>query len=322
MYVELPLHYGSIPRKLFNRMKKLARVLGLYIIDEFGEKEFIKRLSHPLWFQCFSCVLGFDWHSSGSTTSTLYALKEGLSDVIKVIGGKGRDMREDKTFIGKLTCKVDSLCVLDGYNIYIHAIITNGKYWTVINQGMKNDYARRYHWFMTNNFLEYRDKIFGIKAEVLNLTGKHNEEVRKIIVDIINDGALKYYLPKNQKCLYKFPKRHDITISDLSYEDWKKLHNLKEFSPSKFEELLLLPGINEKRIRALSLVANLIYGTELDWKDPAKYSFAHGGKDKTPFPIDYETYDYTIKFFEEILQGTLDNYKYVVKKLKEHFCVK
>src|SRR4030042_463572 len=167
----LPLHYGKAPRWLFARMVKLAPEITIVIIADFGPEEMLRRLSHPYWFQAFGCILGYDWHSSGVTTTLCGALKEGIRGLEKdmglyVAGGKGKTSRQTPAEIEKwgelislnpaplvyasrMSAKVDSSAVQDGYQLYHHTFLfTPTGSWTVVQQGMNetNRYARRYHW--------------------------------------------------------------------------------------------------------------------------------------------------------------------------------
>jgi len=161
----LPLHGGKAPPWLFNRMKKLAREITYIIVGEYGPEEFLRRLSDPFWFQSFGCVLGFDWHSSGVTTTVGSALKEGLKGLEKelglvVAGGKGKTSRKtpEEIFVwgekfslepstvsqlvyaSKISAKVDTSCVQDGFQIYHHNFVfTSRGEWSVIQQGMNPD---------------------------------------------------------------------------------------------------------------------------------------------------------------------------------------
>lgn len=313
--IDLPLHPGQCPRWLFERMVGLARGISKVIVLEYGSGELIRRLSMPLWFQSFSCVLGFDWHSSGTTTTTTAALKIALEDVDGVAGagGKGktglktpREIKEKGGGMGlsyakteelvkasRLTAKVDSSCIQDGYSIYHHAFFFDEKgNFAVIQQGMKGEWARRYHWNTSDDFLEGNESIMGIyEREVLNMTGKKAREARNASMDALKEGE---YL--------RMPKRHEILAVDFSKKEVEFFNTLREFNPKNYEELLLFRGMGGKKIRALALVANLIYGAELDWKDPVKYSFAHGGKDGIPYPVDKPNYDESIEFLREAVE--------------------
>src|SRR5438445_9166257 len=159
-YASLPLHGGKAPPWLFSRMVRLSREIVIYLTSEFGAEEVLRRLSDPFWFQAFGCVLGFDWHSSGVTTTVCGALKEAArrcgSDLgIIVCGGKGATSRKTPDEIrracdrsadaadalvraSKLAAKVDSAAVQDGYQLYHHAFffIPRQAAWCVVQQGM------------------------------------------------------------------------------------------------------------------------------------------------------------------------------------------
>ena len=170
--VNLPLHGGHPPKWLFTRMVDLSGALASVIIEEYSISEFLNRVSNPYWFQAFSCVLGFDWHSSGTTTTTLGALKASLDPEehgIYLTGGKGAKSRKTPQGIehagevfnlntktteklvetSKLSAKIDNSCIQDGYTLYQHNFFVSEKgEWAVVQQGMntENKYARRYHW--------------------------------------------------------------------------------------------------------------------------------------------------------------------------------
>ena len=139
---DLPLHYGKAPSWLFQRMKRLAREITIFIVSEFGSEEMLKRLSDPFWFQSLGCVLGFDWHSSGLTTTVCGSIKEGIKGLEEDLGffaagGKGRVSRKTPSeiegfaeslnidaqklvYTSKITAKVDSAALQDGYQLYHH----------------------------------------------------------------------------------------------------------------------------------------------------------------------------------------------------------
>ncbi len=317
---DLPLHYGKCPPWLFKKMKLLAREISRAIIMEHGKKEFLERISDPYFFQSFGCVLGFDWHSSGLTTTVCGALKEaGLQEYgIAVLGGKGKTSRkvpdeldniaekfgfsysktEELKKISKLVAKVDSSCLQDGFDLYHHTFVVDDKgNWAVIQQGMneKIQYARRYHWMNSFSFNEPHKAICcDKKVKPLNLVDKDVEETRKTIVEIVRDKPT--LLARYVKGSLFMPRDHYI-----SKQDYKRIEEASKKQPENFEELLLSP-LGKKSLRALALISNLIYGTKLSWKDPVKYSFAHGGKDKVPYPIDKRTYDKSIKTLKEALE--------------------
>ncbi len=330
--VDLPLHPGKCPKWLFGRMKRLARAVSEIIIEEYGTQEYLFRLSNPMFFQSFACTLGFDWHSSGTTTTTCGALKEALGDDLGIAacGGKGKTSRKtpeeiaeksEKLGVGtkktekllkatKLSAKVDSNCIQDNYCLYHHTFLfdENGA-WAVIQQGMHDEkgYARRYHWFDADTFVENPpNEIIGFEEKtVLNLVSEDSKETRKASVDLVKDNPvhLREYV-EGQRTLFgetTLPKRHYILNCDLKKRDWQMLQNAYEMQPENYEELVALRGIGAKGLRSLALVSKLVYGAEPDWKDPVKYSFAHGGKDGIPYPVNRKVYDESIEFLRNAL---------------------
>jgi hypothetical protein len=328
---ELPLHYGKCPRWLFGRMVKLTSQISKLIIQEFGKEEFLKRISNPFFYQALGCVVGFDWHSSGLTTTLAGALKEGLNKEnlgVKVLGGKGFSSRktpeeiekvgeefnlstrkiEELKYASKMVAKVDNSLIQAGYQIYHHSFfVTEDGKWAVVQQGMNvvNKLARRYHWlsFSFNSFVvEPHTAIVGFKEEnVLNMVARESEEARKASVDIVKEDVRKFkkYF-SSPYSLYKFLKMPVEHTFDIKV--YQKLLDLHEFDPRNYEELVAFEGVGPKTVRALALIAKLIYGKEASWIDPVKYTFAHGGKDKIPYPIDFSTYSESIRTLKEILE--------------------
>ncbi|MGM0404600.1 MAG: DUF763 domain-containing protein [Thermoplasmatota archaeon] len=358
--VNLPLHNGRVPRWLFDKMVELSRCITEVLIEEYDQAEFLKRITDPYWFQALSCTIGFDWHSSGTTTTTCGALKLAIDPAehgIAILGGKGRASRKtpkeirklenyfqikpkrykEMSYASKLAAKVDNSCIQDQYQLYHHSfIVTEKGDWGVIQQGMndKNSYARRYHWISDelNDFIDEPHK--GVCCDkkgnnVLNMTDKRSEESRNISVDLINDNPehlKKYFRGKNQTSLdsftdnYEMPMHHQVLDIDISKKGWKTLKRAYEIQPEDYEELISLKGMGPKKIRALALVSDLIYGSKPSWKDPVKYSFAHGGKDGTPFPVDEDIYNSTISNLRTVLEqadvGEKDK-KYALKRLNK-----
>ena len=328
---ELPLHYGSCPRWLFENMVKLARAITEVIVYEYSQDEFLKRLSDPYWFQGFSCALGFDWNSSGVTTTVCGALKMALNPEdfgIAICGGKGKTSRktpeeivkigdifslsskkiESLKYSSKLSAKVDNTGIQDGFNLYHHCIIFTEKgNWAVIQQGMNPEtrYARRYHWFgkKIDSFVNEPNHAIccDVKGKVLNMVAKESEASRKACVDIANEdpqnilGEIRQLKKPFQKTLneysnipvLKIPRRHHVVIKEDINERSLKLILLKTYEKQveDFEELIGMKGVGPKTLRALALTADLIYGTEVSWRDPVKYSFSVGGKDGYPYKV-------------------------------------
>ncbi len=337
----LPLHYGSAPRWLFNRMKNLAGQIAQIIVWDYGPEEFLRRLSDPFWFQAFGCVLGFDWHSSGVTTTVGGALKEGLRGMEKdlgivVAGGKGATSRKapqqiqtwgetlavnsdtvsQLVYASRMSAKVDNTAVQDGFQIYHHNFIfTSSGMWAVVQQGMNTSLksARRYHWLSSSvdDFVEepHSGIITQRKAKTLDLTAKQSRSTRQTSVELIKDS-----FPQLIKDVHKLSQDNWTEVLDLPRDhpvypqhfDKKRLerilHRIKEKNPQDFEKLLGIGGVGAKTILALSLISELIYGSKPSWKDPARYSFAHGGKDGYPYPVRKETYDQSIQILKESIQ--------------------
>ncbi|MDD5126563.1 MAG: DUF763 domain-containing protein [Dehalococcoidales bacterium] len=331
----LPLHYGKAPPWLFQRMVKLAREITIVIVSDFGAAEMLRRLSHPYWFQAFGCVLGFDWHSSGVTTTLCGALKEALKGLERdlgffVAGGKGRTSRQTPTeitewgerlsfdpqplvYASRMSAKVDSAAIQDGYQLYHHSFFFTDKgSWTVVQQGMNetNRYARRYHW-LSEAVTDYvNEPHSGILAETigaaLNLVAAESAPARTTITGIATQEKPEKTLLELKKIkTLSLPARHDITVSDLHPDSLSKIIlSTYDRQPKDFEHLLGLEGVGAKTIRALSLIAELVYGVAPSYRDPARYTFAHGGKDGIPYPVDRKTYDQSIELLARAIRRT------------------
>lgn len=330
--MDLPLHLGHAPRWLFERMIKLSGAISEAIIDEYGTTELLRRLADPLWFQALGCVIGFDWHSSGLTTTTMGALKLALNPEnygVHICGGKGKVSRmtpqeiqkspldvdkEKLVHTSRLTAKVDNSCIQDGFALYHHTIIFDEHSWAVIQQGMSKTWARRYHWFNQDLIKEHPIASDKLVDSVLDLVAKESEETRKISLDLVNDNPihlsgqltlLDFSNSEGSIPRYLMPRDHEVKITPSIMEALQRAY---EIQPSSYEELVAIRGIGPKSLRALALTAELVYGARPSWRDPAKYSFAHGGKDGTPFPVDRKVYDETIQFMKDAVdQAKLGN---------------
>lgn len=326
----LPLHQGRAPRWLFEKMTHLARQISLAIISEFSPQILLTKLSNPFWFQSFGAVLGFDWHSSGLTTTTCGALKEALRGLEKetgifISGGKGKASRktpQDLEFFGqrfsfdakpliyasKMSAKVDNTAIQDGYQLYHHTFIsTLAGEWTVIQQGMSLDnlgikagWARRYHWLSDNVKDFVCEPHTGIacdhRGRTLNMVAKESSQARNITAELSTQRPEKLIENLEKLQTLDLPPVHEIFVKNLRKESLKKIFlKTYEVGPSNFEELLGITGVGPKTIRALALVSELIYGAPVSCQDPAKFSFAHGGKDGTPYPVDRQTYEKSIE---------------------------
>ena len=322
----LPLHYGKAPRWLFERMTRLSREISIAIVEEYGPEEMPRRLSDPFWFQALGCVLGWDWHSSGVTTTVCGALKEGIKGLEKdlgfyIAGGKGKTSRrtpeqimqhceltsqnpQPLVYASKMTAKVDSVALQDGYQLYHHTFIfTPAGEWAVIQQGMneRNRYARRYHWLsegVKNYVCEPHAAICSQGfSTALNLVAAESELARSVVTQVAAEEKPEKLIDelRSLKSL-TLPAHHYLSLDDLHPDRLEKifLHTYKS-KPENFENLLGLEGVGPATVRALSLISELVYGVPPSFRDPARYSFAHGGKDGIPYPVDRKTYDKSIE---------------------------
>jgi hypothetical protein len=326
---DLPLHYGYVPKWLAERMAKLGFAITESIITEYGKEEMLRRLSDPFWFQSFGAVMGMDWHSSGITTSVLGALKRAVNPHAKelgiyICGGKGKFSKQtpdellriaDTTGLdgnelvrcSKLSAKVDNTAVQDGFQLYTHNfILSNTGEWTVIQQGMRTEdkTARRYHWHSKNikSFVEEpHTGVCGInQGSILNLTAAEANTTREAILQINSEAPGEIM---NAFQHLQMPSHHDVQSGDVNL---KRLGSIlwlaHEHQPKDFESLLLLQGVGPRTIQSLALVSEVIHGSPTRFKDPARFSFAHGGKDGHPFPVPLKVYDETIATLHNAVQ--------------------
>jgi len=344
---DLPLHYGAVPPWLAERMAKLGLAITEVILMEYGKADWIRRLSDPCWFQSLGAVMGMDWHSSGITTSVLGALKKAINPLSKelgiyICGGKGKHSRQvpnelvaigEKTGLNaqqlvqcsKLSAKVDNTAIQDGFQLYLHNFIvsTEGQ-WTVIQQGLNDNTgtARRYHWHsqQLQSFVnEPHTAICGFQSgDILNLVDKEAAPAREGILTISKESPA-ILLPEIQQLI--LPAHHDVRAKDV---DLKRLGAMlwltHEKKPADFEELLLLEGMGPRTLQSLALVSEVVHGTTTRFKDPARFAFAHGGKDGHPFPVPTMVYDETISTLQHAVQkakiGQSDKLQ-AIKKLTE-----
>src|ERR671910_155705 len=331
-------------------MIKLSSAISTIIIEESGSKEFFKRISDPLWFQAFGCVLGFDWHSSGLTTVVTGVLKQSLNSEqhgITISGGKGKNSTKPKyeintlaeknynLYTSKMSAKIDNSAIQDGFNLYHHMIFFDGDgNWTIIQQGLNQKYklARRYHWIsdnLINYIIEPHKGIIGHERIplCLNMTSREAEENRKSCVDLVKEGSNSI-----QSCIYKIMETNTfekldkwISLNRLHSDsnnfveqwhshiekfemprkiNWKTMDKLYDIRPTNYEHLISQNGVGPSTVRALALISEIIYGNRASWSDPVKYNYAHGGKDGVPYPIARNTYDNSIKYLSEAINGS------------------
>jgi hypothetical protein len=312
-------------------MKQLAPAIVEAMVIEHGRRTFLERLSDPNWFQAFGCVLGFDWHSSGVTTTVCGALKEGLApraaDLgLYVAGGKGRSSRatpneliaigarlgidgERLAYNSRMAAKVDSAAVQDGFDIYQHSFfVSSDGEWAVVQQGMRDSdgTARRYHWLgsRVSDFVNEPHAAIASDARgqlVLNMVATESAGARASSAEF---ARLEPRLVDREIARFvtlELPSRHWVDVKkDINPAHLRKvLLSTYEASPQSFEHLLAVPGVGAKAVRALAMVAEVVYGSPASMTDPARFSFAHGGKDGHPYPVNREVYDDSIEWLRD-----------------------
>src|SRR3984885_946500 len=296
---DLPLHGGRVPPWLAGRMASLGAIVCQAIVHHYGRDEFLQRLSHPFWFQSFGAVMGMDWHSSGITTSVIGALKRGLGPVsdelgIHVCGGRGQHSRKTPDELRLLGERI-------GFD------------------GAKLTRARRYHWHSEalKSFVdEPHSAIDGpVQGEIVNLTDRRAENSRAKQLDLLDDlgpdrivselAALTDEKPAQALLPHLImPAHHDVRSSDVFT---RRLHSTlaaaAERGPVDFPDLLLTPGVGARTVRSLAMVAEVVHGAPCRFRDPARYSLAHGGKDRHPYPVPIKVYDETIRVMKSAVQN-------------------
>jgi hypothetical protein len=270
-------------------------------------------------------VLGFDWHSSGVTTTVTGAVKEGIRGLEKDLGffaggGKGAVSRRTPdeiasaceslsidprplVYASRMSAKVDSAAVQDGYQLYHHAFFfTPSGAWAVVQQGMNDDngMARRYHW-LSNQVESYVNEPHAAvcaeaQAETMNLVAAESAPARSSSAELSRQKPEVVLSALRQLPVLTMPRRHAVLLADVNPQYLEKvLLKTYERAPDDFETLLGIEGVGGRTLRALALVSEIIYGTPASTKDPARFSFAHGGKDGFPYPVDTGTYDKTVE---------------------------
>lgn len=326
---DLPLHYGKVPEWLASRMSLLGGAIAEAIIEEYGKSMFLSKLSDPFWFQSFGCVLGMDWHSSGITTSVMGALKRGLQQRsnelgVYICGGRGKYSRRtpdelisiaEKTGLdgpqlvlnSRMSAKVDNTAIQDGFQLYLHNfILTSEGEWAVVQQGMNTNekMARRYHWHSAafSSFLEKpHTSIYGKnQGIILNITDKDATPVKSGMLALTKEHP-DNMMREIRKLI--MPIRHEVKAEDVNLKRLGSVLAMAyEQAPKDMDSLLLLQGVGPRTIQSLAFVSEIIHGAPARFEDPARFSFAHGGKDGHPFPVPTKVYDESI----DILRKALD----------------
>ena len=238
--------------------------------------------------------------------------------------GFSQETIDDLTYTSRMTAKVDNTAIQAGYQLYHHAfLLTEDEKWAVIQQGMSDQErsARRYHWLSSNtvSFVEEPRNAVACnikRAKALNMVAKESESSRKASVDLAKEPTKKLYnliqataRPQNQASLQTWlPQTDDpwiqtqTTLNMPRNINWDTLSRIYEFQPSNYEELLAVKGVGPATVRGLALVAELVYGDEPSWEDPVKFSFAYGGKDGVPYPVDRRAMDESIGILKKAVE--------------------
>ena len=344
----LPLHTGRAPRWLFNRMVELSGAIIEIMVMERGPHEVLRCLSNPFWFQALGCVLGFDWHSSGLTTTTCGAIKEAMKIKGKelnllVAGGKGRTSRKTPeeiihhcdslgiekgdhlVKISRLVAKVDSAGIQDGYQLYHHVLFfTPEGSWAVIQQGMHelHRYARRYHWLSetVHSFVESPHEAIVSPyrhSSILNLVAPESRRSRGGIVTLSKLPPEKLTGTIKKFDTLALPRQHPLRGENFHAQRLEKtLQKTYANPPPDFEHLLLTQGVGPKTLRALALLSELMFGDQPSFEEPEIFSFAHGGKDGHPYPVDLPTYHHSIEILNRCIQQAKIGRSDKIKSLK------
>jgi uncharacterized protein len=326
---DLPLHGGRVPAWLATRMSTLGTAIAESVIRCYGRSALLSRLSDPFWFQALGAVMGMDWHSSGITTSVVGALKRGMNPRahelgIHFCGGRGRHSRNtpgelralaDRSGLdgdalvqtSRLTARIDNNAIADGFQIYLHSFIVSADgEWAVVQQGMNtaSRLARRYHWHsatVRDFTCEPHTAIVGRHAGVItNLVDHRARPAQDAMLTIARTDPSQTLAAARKLAM---PRHHDVRPEDV---DLRRLGAVLAVAHERelhdFAELLLVENLGPRTLQSLALIAEVVHGAPSRFEDPARFSFAHGGKDGHPFPVPLRTYDESI----DVLRRSLD----------------
>jgi hypothetical protein len=327
---DLPLHGGRVPQWLATRMATLGTAIAESVLHHYGRQALLSRLSDPFWFQALGSVMGMDWHSSGITTSVMGALKRGLNPRahelgVYICGGRGRhsrntpdELRAIATRTGldgdvlvrtsRLTARVDNNAVADGFQIYLHSfILTADGDWAVVQQGMNeaSRLARRYHWHsagVRDFTADPHSAIVGRHAgTIVNLVDRRARPAQDALLAIAKDDPARTIAEVRRLVM---PAHHDIRPRDVNE---KRLGSVLALAHERelrdFASFLLLEQLGPRTLQSLALVAEVVHGAPTRFDDPARFAFAHGGKDGHPFPVPLKVYDESIAVLRRAIES-------------------
>ena len=311
-------------------MVTLGTAISESVLYHYGRPALLSRLSDPFWFQALGSVMGMDWHSSGITTSVMGALKRGLNPRaselgIYICGGRGRHSRntpqelrgiadrislDGDTLVrtSRLTARIDNNAIADGFQIYLHSfVVTADGDWAVVQQGMNeaSRTARRYHWHsaaVRDFTADPHTAIVGEHAgTITNLVDTRARPAQDALLTIARTDPGKTLAEARRLVM---PAHHDVRPRDV---DEKRLGAVLALAHERdlhdFASFLLLEQLGPRTLQSLALIAEVVHGTPTRFADPARFSFAHGGKDGHPFPVPLKTYDESIGVLRRALDA-------------------
>lgn len=323
--IGMPLHFGKVPGFLTEKMGDMGEVIAESIIDNYGTGELLSRMSNPNWFQAFGATMGMHWNSSGVTAVVLGALQRRLNkraqDLgVYILGGKGKrgyalphavnqiahkHNLDDKALVksARLCGRIDNNAIQDGFNLYQqYCLLDKDGKWTAITQGMNksNRRARRYHWHSdaVKSFTSPHTGIVGIEDQsILNLVDENAQDLQNNMVKLTNtrpNEVIEAYQEAN------LPDRHDVRKEDVNLARLGSVLDLAyNRDIEKFEDLVDMQNVGPKTLKALAMASEVIHGDATRFDDPARFSFAVGGKDGRPHPMDTKAMEETVSMLEE-----------------------
>jgi uncharacterized protein len=330
--IGMPLHFGKVPRFLTERMGNMGDAIIESIVYNYGKSEVLTRMSDPNWFQALGAVMGMHWNSSGVTATVLGSLKPHINGKsndlgLYILGGKGRQQNYSSRQIERisnkhdlpgqelvkscrLTRRIDNNAVQDGFDLYQqYFILSDEGEWTSISQGMNknNRRARRYHWHSptVRSFVDApHTGICGLEdQQVLNLVDAQADMLRTNMVKLTKEKP-QYIVEAMRDA--ELPDRHDVRKEDVNMTRLGSVLDLAyNRNIENFEDLVDLHGVGPRTLKALAMASEVVHGDATRFDDPARFSFAVGGKDGRPHPIDTESFDETVA----MLQDSVDKAK-------------
>jgi len=341
--IAMPLHFGRMPRWLTEHMGELTKAVIESVVQNYGKSALLTRMGDANWLQALGAVAGFQYNSSGVTAAVLGSVRPKINPManelgLYFLGGKGKSAWRAPTQIKRVADKhglngdelvrscqlarrIDNNAVQDGYNLYQqHFILSDEGEWAGISQGMNTATrrARRYHMVSSTVRSFVEDPHTAVVGEpgtaIINLADSRAENARKHIVEMTKEDPREVVQAARSVSL---GDHHDIRAKDVNL---KRLGAVLAMSHGEeinnFEDLLLLKGIGPRTLRSLALTSELIHGDASRFDDPARFSFAVGGKDGRPHPIDRTALRETINHLQDSVEQSKMGYNEKSKALK------